>query len=52
LVYYKIIVFGQSLKFSLSIDADLHKELKIKSIEEEITVTQFVRDAIEEKLNS
>lgn len=37
-------------RLNVSIDAELHKQLKLAVIEQETTIAKFVADAIKEKL--
>lgn len=37
-------------RLNISIDADLHKKLKLTAVMQDCTVVDFVRDAIVEKL--
>ncbi len=37
-------------RLNVPIDADLHRQIKVKVAENGITVAQFVRDALTEKL--
>ena len=38
-------------RLNIPIESDLHRQVKVKAAENGITVAQFVRDAIAEKLD-
>jgi predicted HicB family RNase H-like nuclease len=50
-VYSKEILQMEEMKrLNIPIEADLHKQIKVRVAEQGITVAQFVREAISEKL--
>ncbi len=40
----------ETKRLNIPIEAELHKQLKVKAAEQGTTVAQFVREAIKEKL--
>lgn len=38
-------------RINISMDAELHKKMKIAIVEQDTTITQFVIDAIREKID-